>query len=74
MPARSKAVQEISGKLGAVRRWSPDADTTEIERNLKAASADDYIRRLVDSAPPLSDMQRARLAALLLPVPRGDAA
>lgn len=28
---------------------------------------DEYIRHVVDSAPPLSEIQRARLAALLRP-------
>lgn len=33
-------------------------------------SPEDYVRRLVDSAPPLTESQRAKLAALLLPVER----
>jgi len=34
--------------------------------DLRAARAEDYLRRLVDGAPPLSAEQRTRLAALLL--------
>jgi hypothetical protein len=29
----------------------------------------EYVRRLVDDAPPLTEAQRARLAQLLRPVP-----
>lgn len=31
-------------------------------------SLEEYIRRVVDAAPPLSDAQRNRIAALLRPV------
>jgi hypothetical protein len=33
----------------------------------KVYAAERYIQRLIDSAPPLSDEQRARLAGLLAP-------
>lgn len=42
----------------------------EARRRLKAARAEDYIRQLVDTAPPLAPEVRARLAVLL----RGGAA
>ncbi len=44
------------------------ADTARVR--LKELRAADYIRELVDSAPPLTDEQRSRLALLL----RGTAA
>jgi SOS-response transcriptional repressor LexA len=34
-------------------------------QRLKALKVEEYIRKLVDSAPPLSDSQRDRLARLL---------
>ncbi len=37
----------------------------EARRTYKALSAEDYIRQLVDEAPPLSAEQRDRLALLL---------
>ncbi|RZU30466.1 hypothetical protein [Blastococcus saxobsidens] len=40
----------------------------------KVYAAERYIQRLIDSAPPLSDEQRARLAALLAPTNTGSAA
>lgn len=55
----------IAGKIAATKRFYPDADTTELERDLKAATLEDHITRLVDSAPPLTDKQRERLARLL---------
>lgn len=37
----------------------------EARARMKAARAADYIRELVDSAPPLTDEQRDRLVVLL---------
>jgi hypothetical protein len=45
----------------------PDADVTELRRQLKAERLEEHIKNLVDAAPPLTDEQRARLAALLRP-------
>ncbi len=60
-------------KLAGTLSRNPDADVTELRRELRAERAADYIRELVDSAPPLTELQRARLAALLL-APARDAA
>lgn len=46
----------------------------ELDRRKRFAAHADYIRRLVDEAPPLSELQRARLAALLLGARREPAA
>ena len=46
-------------------RRDPNADTTELRRQLKAERLEDYISRVVDAAPPLSAAQRDRLALLL---------
>ena len=56
--------------VAAKRRHHPDADVTEERRALRAARAEDYIKKLVDGAPPLTDAQRDRVALLL----RGGAA
>jgi hypothetical protein len=42
-----------------------DPDLLDARRDLRAARLEDYIRKLVDSAPPLSPTQRDRLALLL---------
>lgn len=44
---------------------NPDADTTELRRQLKAERLALYIERVVDAAPPLTTAQRDRLALLL---------
>ena len=49
---------------------NPDADVTDLRAQLKAERLEDYVRKVVDSAPPLSPEQRDRIAVLL----RGDAA
>jgi len=61
------AVQSAAGKLGALKRRRPDDRHAieDAERDLKAARLEDYIRRTVADAPPLTETQRARLAALL---------
>ncbi len=58
-------------KIAAHKRNHPDADVPgELYRDLRAARAEDYIRELVASAPPLTESQRQKLTALLRSVPR----
>lgn len=52
-------------RIAGMKRQNPNADTTEAERDLKAARAEEYIRGLVETFPPLTGEQKARLAALL---------
>lgn len=49
-------------------RGTDDPEVADARRAAKAASVEDYIRRVVDEAPPLTDDQRARLSRIL----RGD--
>lgn len=58
-----------SRKAVAHRRGDEHA-IVEAGRDLAAAKLEDYIRRTVESAPPLTPEQRDRLAVLL----RGGAA
>lgn len=60
--------------IAAKQRHHPDADLTEDRRALRAARAEDYIRKLVDEAPRLSDEQRSRLAVILRDSAGGAAA
>ncbi|MFQ6172565.1 hypothetical protein ACK8HX_13230 [Oryzobacter sp. R7] len=55
----------LNGKLGAARRYRPDEDHTELEREVKLANLADYVKRVVDEAPPLTGAQRAELARIL---------
>lgn len=53
----------------AVKACDPEAEA-QARRELAEAKIADYIRRVVDAAPPLTDEQRTRLAELLRPVRR----
>lgn len=74
MPARNPAARRLYSLKGHAARYHPGADTTEIDREIKAVRAADYITELVDSAPPLSAETRSRLAVLLLNPSGGNAA
>lgn len=58
-------------RLAATRRHHPTADLTAERQALRVARAEEYVRRLIDEAPPLTVEQRERLAVLLR---SGDAA
>ncbi len=64
-PTASPRLRRLNGTYGAVKRHHPDADTTDLRRELAAVKLEDYIASVVDAAPPLSATQRDRLAALL---------
>ncbi len=46
-------------------RVPDDPDLVAARRDLRAARAEEYIRQVVDAAPPLTDDQRRQLAAIL---------
>lgn len=56
-------LQARSRKAVAVRRGDEDA-AREADRDLAAAKLEQYIARVVASAPPLAPSQRSRLIAL----------
>lgn len=62
--------------LALALKRDPNADVTELRRQLKAERLAEHVARVVDSAPPLSDEQRARIASMLAPAADigGDAA
>jgi hypothetical protein len=62
MPARDPRVRKVSSRLAAEERWHPDADHSNLRRDLRAARAAEYVRDLAD----LTLEQRAQLAARLL--------
>ena len=55
-------------KIANVKRKDPEADVTELRRQLKCERASEYICEIVDAWPPLTDEQRTRLGELLKPV------
>jgi hypothetical protein len=58
-------------QIAHAKRANPDADTTELRRQLKAERLEEYIARTLQEAPPLTPDQRQRLSVLLS---GGDAA
>ncbi|MFE0133798.1 hypothetical protein ACFWY6_19860 [Streptomyces sp. NPDC059037] len=60
-------VAHLRAKIAATRRHHPDADTVELDRELKALTTAEYIDRVVSGWPPLTSGQIARLRALLRP-------
>ncbi len=64
MDTKSKLLRS---RLAAHSRYRPeDTETADsLRRDLRAARAEDYIKKLVAEAPPLSETQRDRLALLL---------
>ena len=63
----SATTRTLRGQLGAIRRHHPDRDDTSIARDLAASVIADYVAKIVDSAPPLTEEQCTRIAALLRP-------
>jgi hypothetical protein len=49
-------------------RKPDDPDLLAAKQDLRASRAEEYIKRVVADAPPLTQDQRARLAVLLLKV------
>ncbi|MGY1985452.1 hypothetical protein ACI792_04440 [Blastococcus sp. SYSU DS0669] len=70
----SAATATARGRLAVTsRHYGPDADQTrQARRDLEAAKLADHIRRVVDTAPPLTLEQRIKLSALLR-TPAGNA-
>lgn len=59
---------ELAGRLAAVEKHHgpDDPRVSELRRDLAAERLDEAIRDAVTAAPPLTDAQRRRLAAILL--------
>jgi hypothetical protein len=62
--------RSANGRLAAAsRRDRFDSDRiTQLQRELTEAKIHDSIEKLLDTAPPLTEEQRVRLAELLKPV------
>jgi hypothetical protein len=53
-------------RLAAAGRYRPDADTSELRRELRAERLADAIKRALSQPPELTAEQRCTLASLLL--------
>lgn len=59
--------KKTRAELGnAIKHGRPAVEVVELRRTLKEQRLADRIREVVDSAPPLTDEQRRRLAELLV--------
>jgi hypothetical protein len=54
-----------AGIARASKRAADPISAANARRDYAAAKIEDYVRRVVDSAPPLSEAQQTRIAALL---------
>lgn len=70
MRKRNPVVQHHAGRIAALTRsrTADDAELIDARRNLAEAKIATYVQSVLDSAPPLTDEQRTRLAELLRPV------
>lgn len=65
----SSPVISARGRLGYAKRIGDPQTITDAKRDLAAANLQQYIEKVVSTAPPLTDEQRDRLAALLRSTP-----
>lgn len=63
----SPAVAHERARIASLTRsrTADDPELIEARRNLRAASLESHITRILDEAPPLTDEQRHRIAGLL---------
>jgi hypothetical protein len=75
MAAKDKRRQRAVSVISAATRWGgpDDPRLPELYQELHALELEEHLRRLVNAAPPLSDEQRGRLAALLFAPPPAPA-
>ena len=52
-------------RIASTKRRDPDADVTELQRQLRAERLEEHVREVLRGAPPLSDEQRRSIAAIL---------
>ena len=52
-------------QIALAKRKNPHADVTELLRQLKAELLEEHVAKIIESAPPLTDEARNRIAALL---------
>lgn len=55
-------------------RADDDPELIEARREHAVLSIEEYVAKIVASAPPLTELQRSRIAALLAPSPQERAA
>lgn len=71
MSAESWTTQRAKVASLSRSRKSDDPELIQARRNLKALKLEEYVRNVVDQAPPLTPEQADRIAALLRPAGGG---
>lgn len=68
-PVSEHDLMSLSRRRNALKRYRTDDDPVLIEadRAAREAGLEQHIRKVVDAAPPLTDEQLGRLAAILRP-------
>lgn len=75
MSTLSPERRQLRARKGVAVRLGHHDEAQRLDTEIRTAKLEDYIRRVVDAAPPLTDEQRDRIAALLRPTAGGpDAA
>jgi hypothetical protein len=68
VPSNDPATRATIARIAAHSRWgSTPPGVAQERREIDVRRVEDYIRRLVDAAPPLATEQCERLSALLRP-------
>lgn len=62
--AQSRAAT-LNGRLGAARRYHPEADHSALEREAKVANLEEYLDRVMTEPPVLTPADRAELARFI---------
>ncbi|WP_064443350.1 hypothetical protein [Rhodococcus sp. YH3-3] len=61
----SRKSRSIAGTLGRTIQHHPDADVSDLRRDLAASRIEDHIAAQLAKAPPLTAEQRERITGLL---------
>lgn len=56
---------QTRSRIAHAKKKNPDANVTELRRQLRAERLEEYIARVLAEAPPLTSSQRARLRDVL---------
>lgn len=57
--------QDTRSKIATTLKSDPNADVTELRRQMRAEHLAAYVERVVSEAPPLSDEQKGAIAQVL---------
>lgn len=76
MAAKSPARRQLAATIAVIERHhgTDDDRLPDLRRDLRAATLEEHIRKLVDGWPPLTAEQRDRLAVLLRGAPAAGGA